>query len=317
MLPCHGNRDLFRHPPMTAVYNIRPHCPEDKVRMPALQTKWYIFCSNSVVMLHCFVFCTSWRFKGFSGRYRAQERAKSSWWCSLRLLVTGKKESDFSLWSIRTFIPESYSNIPSVPLQPVIRWDLPVPSVCSRPGGWHRGVWLRPGTHRRQTSRSQDSGDRTQHLVVFQNTRWRCITCVFSHTSRGQQVIQCWRTSPPWLPYKCCPGSLIPLQPSAWLVGCCPPSGAAVGQGLVLMELAGNQFTNSGLTGCIFSTRRSCSVIVTTAHPLCKEGNSQQHQFIPAAVDMFPGKWINYSCNFNTSASWEFNLFLFLEIQSR
>uniref|UniRef100_A0A674CRK9 protein O-GlcNAcase n=1 Tax=Salmo trutta TaxID=8032 RepID=A0A674CRK9_SALTR len=31
MLPCHGNRDLFRHPPMTSVYSIRPFCPEDKV----------------------------------------------------------------------------------------------------------------------------------------------------------------------------------------------------------------------------------------------------------------------------------------------
>uniref|UniRef100_A0A3Q4I6C7 protein O-GlcNAcase n=1 Tax=Neolamprologus brichardi TaxID=32507 RepID=A0A3Q4I6C7_NEOBR len=30
MLPGHGNRDLFRHPPMTAVYCIRPYCPEDK-----------------------------------------------------------------------------------------------------------------------------------------------------------------------------------------------------------------------------------------------------------------------------------------------
>lgn len=30
MLPCHGNRDLFRHPPMTAVYCMRPYCTEDK-----------------------------------------------------------------------------------------------------------------------------------------------------------------------------------------------------------------------------------------------------------------------------------------------
>ncbi|XP_068177052.1 protein O-GlcNAcase [Antennarius striatus] len=33
MLPCHGNRDLFRHPPMTQVYCIRPYCPEDKVQV--------------------------------------------------------------------------------------------------------------------------------------------------------------------------------------------------------------------------------------------------------------------------------------------
>uniref|UniRef100_UPI003AABEF67 protein O-GlcNAcase n=1 Tax=Centroberyx gerrardi TaxID=166262 RepID=UPI003AABEF67 len=33
MLPCHGNRDLFRHPPMTAVYSIRPYCPEDKMEV--------------------------------------------------------------------------------------------------------------------------------------------------------------------------------------------------------------------------------------------------------------------------------------------
>lgn len=30
MLPGHGNRDLFKHPPQTAVYCIRPYCPEDK-----------------------------------------------------------------------------------------------------------------------------------------------------------------------------------------------------------------------------------------------------------------------------------------------
>lgn len=32
MLPGHGNRDLFKHPPMTAVYCIRPYCSDDKVR---------------------------------------------------------------------------------------------------------------------------------------------------------------------------------------------------------------------------------------------------------------------------------------------
>ncbi|CAL9700665.1 unnamed protein product [Knipowitschia caucasica] len=30
MLPGHGNRDLFKHPPPTAIYCIRPFCPEDK-----------------------------------------------------------------------------------------------------------------------------------------------------------------------------------------------------------------------------------------------------------------------------------------------
>ncbi|KAA8595172.1 hypothetical protein FQN60_012307 [Etheostoma spectabile] len=33
MLPCHGNRDLFRDPPMSAVYCIRPYCPEDKTEV--------------------------------------------------------------------------------------------------------------------------------------------------------------------------------------------------------------------------------------------------------------------------------------------
>ncbi|XP_070769952.1 protein O-GlcNAcase [Enoplosus armatus] len=33
MLPCHGNRDLFRHPPMSVVYCIRPYCPEDKMEV--------------------------------------------------------------------------------------------------------------------------------------------------------------------------------------------------------------------------------------------------------------------------------------------
>ncbi|CAL8269458.1 unnamed protein product [Gadus morhua 'NCC'] len=31
MLPCHGNRDLFRTPPMTAVYTVRPLRPDDTV----------------------------------------------------------------------------------------------------------------------------------------------------------------------------------------------------------------------------------------------------------------------------------------------
>uniref|UniRef100_A0AAZ3QFW1 protein O-GlcNAcase n=1 Tax=Oncorhynchus tshawytscha TaxID=74940 RepID=A0AAZ3QFW1_ONCTS len=34
MLPFHGNRDLFRHPPMTSVYSIRPFCPQDKRMLP-------------------------------------------------------------------------------------------------------------------------------------------------------------------------------------------------------------------------------------------------------------------------------------------
>lgn len=33
MLPSHGRRDLFRHPPVTAVYCIRPYCPEDKMQV--------------------------------------------------------------------------------------------------------------------------------------------------------------------------------------------------------------------------------------------------------------------------------------------
>ncbi|KAM6940409.1 protein O-GlcNAcase [Xenentodon cancila] len=33
MLPGHGNRDLFRHPPVTSVYSIRPYCSEDKIEV--------------------------------------------------------------------------------------------------------------------------------------------------------------------------------------------------------------------------------------------------------------------------------------------
>ncbi|KAM8879882.1 protein O-GlcNAcase isoform 2-T2 [Spinachia spinachia] len=33
MLPCHGNRDLFRHPPMTAVYSIRQYSTNDKLEV--------------------------------------------------------------------------------------------------------------------------------------------------------------------------------------------------------------------------------------------------------------------------------------------
>ncbi|XP_034043229.1 protein O-GlcNAcase isoform X4 [Thalassophryne amazonica] len=33
MLPGHGNRDLFPHPPTTAVYCVRPYCPGDKVNV--------------------------------------------------------------------------------------------------------------------------------------------------------------------------------------------------------------------------------------------------------------------------------------------
>nr|XP_040042693.1 protein O-GlcNAcase [Gasterosteus aculeatus aculeatus] len=33
MLPCHGNRDLFRHPPMTVVYSIRQYSTKDKLEV--------------------------------------------------------------------------------------------------------------------------------------------------------------------------------------------------------------------------------------------------------------------------------------------
>ncbi|XP_061736890.1 protein O-GlcNAcase isoform X2 [Nerophis ophidion] len=33
MLPGHGNRDLFKHPPKTAVFCIRPYCPEDQMEV--------------------------------------------------------------------------------------------------------------------------------------------------------------------------------------------------------------------------------------------------------------------------------------------
>ncbi|XP_049900182.1 protein O-GlcNAcase isoform X2 [Epinephelus moara] len=39
MLPCHGNRDLYRHPPMTAVYCIRSYCPEDKMEVERIFTE--------------------------------------------------------------------------------------------------------------------------------------------------------------------------------------------------------------------------------------------------------------------------------------
>uniref|UniRef100_A0A7N6C058 protein O-GlcNAcase n=1 Tax=Anabas testudineus TaxID=64144 RepID=A0A7N6C058_ANATE len=39
MLPGHGNRDLFKHPPMTTVYCIRPYCPEDKVEVQRVFTE--------------------------------------------------------------------------------------------------------------------------------------------------------------------------------------------------------------------------------------------------------------------------------------
>ncbi|CAL8332240.1 unnamed protein product [Merluccius merluccius] len=36
MLPCHGNRDLFRNPPMTAVYTVRPYCPGDQMEVQSI-----------------------------------------------------------------------------------------------------------------------------------------------------------------------------------------------------------------------------------------------------------------------------------------
>ncbi|XP_076001459.1 protein O-GlcNAcase [Genypterus blacodes] len=33
MLPCHGNRDLYRRPLMTTVFSVRPYCPEDKMNI--------------------------------------------------------------------------------------------------------------------------------------------------------------------------------------------------------------------------------------------------------------------------------------------
>uniref|UniRef100_A0A3P9K5I4 protein O-GlcNAcase n=1 Tax=Oryzias latipes TaxID=8090 RepID=A0A3P9K5I4_ORYLA len=36
MLPGHGNRDLFRHPPMTAVYTVRPYSAEDQTTVQSV-----------------------------------------------------------------------------------------------------------------------------------------------------------------------------------------------------------------------------------------------------------------------------------------
>ncbi|XP_026159867.1 protein O-GlcNAcase isoform X1 [Mastacembelus armatus] len=72
MLPGHGNRDLFRHPPMTAVYCIRPYCPEDKMEVQRifrqmqrvegkvpLMTQSPLICdryvTRSVLSIHTFV----------------------------------------------------------------------------------------------------------------------------------------------------------------------------------------------------------------------------------------------------------------------
>ena len=115
-------------------------------------------------------FCPRWRCRGFSGRCRVQERAKSRWWRSLHLSVTG----EIVIFLSGVFVLVSLKvNVPSAPLQPVRRWNLPITSVCAHPGGWDWGVWLRSVSHRRQTSRSQDSGDQTNYLIPLQNWRWR------------------------------------------------------------------------------------------------------------------------------------------------
>ncbi|XP_053191832.1 protein O-GlcNAcase [Scomber japonicus] len=42
MLPGHGNRDLFKHPPMTAVYCVRPYYPEDKAEVQRIFSEMQI-----------------------------------------------------------------------------------------------------------------------------------------------------------------------------------------------------------------------------------------------------------------------------------
>ncbi|TNN21644.1 hypothetical protein EYF80_068244 [Liparis tanakae] len=87
MLPCHGNRDLFRHPPATAVYSIRPHRAEDAVRMLVRRRDTLKEINVSCIDVHFF---SSWRCKGFGGSCRAQERARRPRRCSRHSSVMGK-----------------------------------------------------------------------------------------------------------------------------------------------------------------------------------------------------------------------------------
>uniref|UniRef100_A0A3B4ASR8 protein O-GlcNAcase n=1 Tax=Periophthalmus magnuspinnatus TaxID=409849 RepID=A0A3B4ASR8_9GOBI len=53
MLPGHGNRDLFKHPPSTAVYCIRPFCPEDKVMNLITQQRVLLLDLETPPLPHC------------------------------------------------------------------------------------------------------------------------------------------------------------------------------------------------------------------------------------------------------------------------
>lgn len=67
MLPCHGNRDLFKHPPMTAVYCIRPYCPADQVKTVTM------ILANNHPTASPRVVCPRWKYREFSGRCKDQD----------------------------------------------------------------------------------------------------------------------------------------------------------------------------------------------------------------------------------------------------
>ncbi|XP_056266227.1 protein O-GlcNAcase isoform X3 [Pseudoliparis swirei] len=140
MLPCHGNRDLFRHPPTTAVYSIRPHRAEDTVRMLVRRRDTSKKINVSSIDVQVFFLAGGAKdFKGAAERRRGQGALDDA-------AATHRR-------------------------RPVVGGDLPLPSVRSRPGGRDGGVRLRPGSHRRQAGRNQDSGSRGVFCELRQSDR--------------------------------------------------------------------------------------------------------------------------------------------------
>lgn len=146
MLPGHGVGDLFRHPPRTQVYCIRPSRPEDQVRTLLILS----LLIQSGFSQRTFALSDS-AGAYFQGDERGERSCPRGTVAPPLSVVRGQFGSVFSGLNLNLLLF-------MVTFQPVDRWALPLPRVCSGPGGRPWTVRLCSGRHRCPTGRSQNSG---------------------------------------------------------------------------------------------------------------------------------------------------------------
>lgn len=208
MLPGHGNRDLFRHPPMTAVYTVRPYSAKDQVRILTASLPGSVLIR--VHMRTCVI--PDYRSKGLQGDAERGGRRQSPYddaaTTDQRWVMKQRSVWDFFLF----FCFPHHIISSSLTLQPVLRGSAPLPWKCLCNGGRRGGVRLWVCSHRCQISCSQVSGDHGS-MLLFSIRAEGDFAQRFSLNCRGRSAPPCVRTSPPWLDCRCCPESPTPHLP--------------------------------------------------------------------------------------------------------